>query len=62
MKLMKIGEVAEVLDVSLSRAYALVREGVLPSVRLGRQVRVERDQLAEWLAKGGAKLEGGWKR
>jgi excisionase family DNA binding protein len=56
MQLIRIQEVAMILDVSLSRAYFLVREGVIPSVRLGRQVRVERTKLEEWLSRGGAEL------
>ncbi|MEH6993235.1 helix-turn-helix domain-containing protein [Neobacillus drentensis] len=48
-----MNQVAEILDVSLDRAYALVRKGILPAVYLGRQIRVEPDQLANWISKGG---------
>lgn len=42
-------EVAEVLGIGRSRAYELIREGQLPTVRLGRSVRVPADRLREWI-------------
>jgi len=59
MKLLQIPEVAHRLGVSNGRAYALARDGIIPSVRLGRQVRVEEGQLDQWVAAGGASLPGG---
>lgn len=56
MKLLTIPEVAEILSVSEARAYALAREGLMPVVRLGRQVRVDTEKLAEWIEEGGAGL------
>ena len=35
----------EVLDVSRQRAYALIRSGLVPCVRLGRSVRVDPDAM-----------------
>ena len=52
-----IEEVARILKVSSSRAYELARTGRIPVVRLGRTVRVDPDQLSEWLARGGSALE-----
>lgn len=46
-------EVAEILNVSVPRVYELIRAGVLPSVRLGRQVRVDRRKLQAFLDDGG---------
>ena len=43
-------EVATILGVSVGRAYELARRGAIPSVRLGRQVRVDRIALEKWLA------------
>ena len=57
MKLLRIDDVAELLDVSRARAYDLVREGLLPVVRLGRQVRVDPNKLEAWLDAGGIGLE-----
>lgn len=51
--LLTITEVAEILTVSTQRAYELARKGLLPVVRLGRQVRVAPAQLADWIVRGG---------
>ena len=56
-KLLRMEEVAAFLDVTLARAYELVRQGVLPAVRLGRQVRVDPERLEQWVAQGGRALE-----
>jgi excisionase family DNA binding protein len=44
---LKVPEVAEVLRISRSRAYELVAEGEIPSVRIGRSV--SRRELERWL-------------
>jgi excisionase family DNA binding protein len=41
--------VAEVLRIARSRAYELVGSGEIPSVRIGRSVRVSRKELDRWL-------------
>ena len=56
MNLLKIPEVAQVLRVPIPRAYELARQGLLPVVRLGRQVRVEEAALRDWIAQGGRPL------
>ncbi|WP_246946155.1 helix-turn-helix domain-containing protein [Bacillus pinisoli] len=56
MKLLKISEVAEILNVTLDRAYALARSGSIPVVYIGRQVRVEKEKLLEWIRGGGKKI------
>lgn len=56
---------AQRLNISEQRVYQLVREGVLPDgvvVRLGRQVRIDPDQLEDFIRKGGRALAGGWKK
>jgi putative molybdopterin biosynthesis protein len=55
-------EVADRLGVSLQRAYEMGRCGLLPIVRLGRQIRVEEARLMSWIESGGRALPGGWKR
>jgi len=62
MQLLKVPEVAELLQVSEWRAYQLVREGILPAVHLGRQVRIPADKLREFVESGGKRLDGGWRR
>ncbi len=52
--LLRIPRVARILDVPESRAYALVRDGVIPgTVRVGRQVRVDEAKLLAWIDEGG---------
>lgn len=47
--LLTVDEVATYLRISRAKAYQLVAAGDLPSVRMGRSVRVRRDKLADWL-------------
>jgi len=48
-------EVAAALRIGRSKAYAMMASGELPTVRLGRSVRVPRAALEEWIrAKAGA--------
>ena len=44
-----VPSVAALLGVSRNHAYGMVREGVIPSVRLGRRLLVPRAALDEWL-------------
>ena len=46
---LKVPEVAKVLRIVRSRAYELVADGEIPSVRIGRSVRVNRRELERWL-------------
>jgi excisionase family DNA binding protein len=55
-KLLTIGEVAQRLNISLPRAYELVRKGVIPAVALLRQKRVDAISLEEFIARGGKPL------
>lgn len=55
-------EVSRELRISVARVYDLTRRGVLPSVRIGRQVRIPEDGLRAWVERGGAPLAGGWRR
>ncbi len=48
---LKVPEVAEILRIARSRAYEMVAEGKIPSVRIGRSVRVNRKELDRWLEK-----------
>jgi excisionase family DNA binding protein len=46
---LKVPEVARVIRVARSRAYELVGSGEIPSIRIGRSVRVNRRELDKWL-------------
>jgi excisionase family DNA binding protein len=46
-----ISDVAEMLNISVAQAYALVRSGELPAIKIGGrgQWRVEREQLEAYI-------------
>ena len=48
----------------MSRRLLTLREVAahLSAVRVGRQVRVDSEQLAAWIAGGGRALPGGWRQ
>lgn len=49
--LLTIPQVAQRLKVSTYRAYELARQGLLPSIKLGKAVRVRVSAIDEYLAK-----------
>lgn len=46
-----VQEVAEVLGISRSYAYELMRNGTIPVVCLGRKRVVSKEKLKEWINK-----------
>ena len=56
VELLTVPETAHILRVRRARVYQLVRDGVIPSIRLGRQIRVDRGALLGWLRDGGQGL------
>jgi excisionase family DNA binding protein len=55
LRLLRPGEVAELLGVSSSWLYAAAQEGRIPCIRLGGvdgPVRFQRDALEAWIASG----------
>jgi excisionase family DNA binding protein len=52
-RFLTLGDVAEVLNISASQTYALVRSGELPAIKVGGrgQWRVEREQLETYIAR-----------
>ena len=61
-KLLVVKDVAEILGVKEERVYALAREGIIPTVRLGRQYRWSAEKIQEFIDNGGKSFPGGWKR
>jgi excisionase family DNA binding protein len=51
-RFLTLTDVAEVLNISVSQTYALVRRGELPAIKIGGrgQWRVERDRLEQFIA------------
>jgi len=47
--LLKVEEAAVAMSLGRSKAYELVRRGLLPSVRLGRSVRIPVAALEAWI-------------
>lgn len=47
--LLTVEEAARLLRISRGKAYALAASGELPTVRMGRSVRVRRDRLEAFL-------------
>ena len=48
-----VAEVAKLLRISDWSIYEAVRQGLLPSVRIGRKVRIEVHAFHDWVAGGG---------
>ena len=61
-QLIMASDVSARLGISLARVYDLARQELLPSVRMGRSIRFDLDQLDEFIAHGGACWPGGWRR
>lgn len=59
VELLTPADVAKALKVGVVRVYRLIRSGDLPSVHLGRQVRVDATALREWTSQGGSKSHSG---
>lgn len=47
-----VPEAGAMLGVSRNKAYALAREGVLPTLKLGRKIVVPRARFEAWLNGG----------
>jgi putative molybdopterin biosynthesis protein len=61
-ELLTLEQTARVLKVNYGRAAELARQGIIPTVRLGRQIRIDPDQLTDFISNGGRALAGGWRR
>ena len=58
-RFLQLAEVAEILNISSSQTYALVRSGELPAIKIGGrgQWRVERARLEEYIQRLYAETE-----
>ena len=56
LSLLKVSEVAQILNISIGLVYRLMQSGELPSVRLGRALRVKPAVLEEFINR---KSQGG---
>jgi excisionase family DNA binding protein len=53
MQILTAPQVAEIFQMSLPRVYEAARLGLLPSFRVGRQLRFDESALRELIARGG---------
>jgi len=51
MNLLKVSQIAVELQVTGACVYAWIKQGKIPSVRLGKLVRVDREELNRFLAR-----------
>ena len=56
MKLLTAQDTAVILRVTPHRVYQMAREGLLPSIRVGRCLRIDEARLQTWLDGGGLGL------
>ena len=61
-KLLKCKDLAEQWSLSEDRIYTLAREGIIPSIRIGRTLRFSPTAIEEFISNGGKALPGVWKR
>lgn len=57
--LLRGGEVAEALGISRALAYRWMQNGILPTVRVSRSVRVPYDDLLLWIQRNTQNSGGG---
>ena len=48
---LRVEELMPILDIGRNTAYKLIRSGQIRSIRIGRQIRIPRDALLEFLRK-----------
>ena len=60
--LLRIPEVARALGIARSLAYEMARDGRLPTVHIGKAVRVPRRRLEEWIDERARAEAGGLNR
>ena len=53
MKFITVNKIAEQTELSTGRVYEMIRLGLLPAVRMGRQIRVEEQAFKDWINRGG---------
>ena len=49
---LRVEDLMPILDIGRNTAYELVRGGKIRSIRIGRQLRIPKDALVEYLSSG----------
>lgn len=58
-ELLRPEDVQSILRIGRSKVYEMIARGELPVVRIGRAVRIPRDELERWVAEHTAGWESG---
>jgi excisionase family DNA binding protein len=63
-ELLRSGPAADYLNITEYQLYNKTREGIIPAVRIGRQLRWSKEALDEFIQSGGKGFdgEGGWRK
>jgi len=56
--LLRPSEVGELTGMGKSKTYELIAAGTIPSLRIGRSVRVPADRLRQWIQELQAEQQG----
>ena len=48
--LLRVTRAAGMLDMSKSKLYSLINEGLIPAIRVGKSIRIPIDRLNDWIA------------
>lgn len=48
--MLTVSDVSKILGISMNTAYDLIRSGTIKSVRVGRQIRVSKPALLEFIS------------
>jgi excisionase family DNA binding protein len=56
--LLTVAETADLLRISKNKAYELVRLRMIPSVHLGRKIRIPRQALDRWILEASGQSAG----
>lgn len=51
-KVYSVDDLMEILDISRSTAYILIKKNLFRSVKVGNQLRISKASFDEWLDKG----------
>lgn len=55
--LLRVDEAAKMLQIGRNKVYELVATGEIPSLHIGRQLRIPTDGLREWIRRQAAGAE-----
>lgn len=47
--LLTVVEMANILRISRSKAYSLIKENQFPLIKIGKCIRIKKDELFKWL-------------